>query len=103
MKTIYIADDGKQFDEEYECLDYEWKLNHPHLKDIRCFDKDGNELNDLFSENTYAYSEKIIVPNDESVKELQELASYTGYCYYSYINETGTWVFNEDVNRFVKI
>ena len=39
MKIIYIADDGTQFDDEYACKDYEWKLNHPHLKDVHIFDK----------------------------------------------------------------
>ena len=28
MKIIYEAFDGTQFDNEFECEDYEWKLNH---------------------------------------------------------------------------
>ena len=34
MKTIYIADDGKQFEDEYECINYEFCISHPHLKTI---------------------------------------------------------------------
>lgn len=95
MRTVYIADDGTQFDDEFECEDYEWKLNHPHLKDVRCYDKDGNELKNIFSENTYGYSQKIIVPTDEAARDLQELSKYTGYCYYGHIAESGTWVYKE--------
>lgn len=100
MKIIYIADDGTQFDDETDCEDYEWKLYHPHLKDVRVFDKDGNEFTNIFEEDTYNYSEKVIVPTDEAAKELQDLADYTGYCYYSHINKAGTWIFDNVQERF---
>ena len=69
MKVIYIADDGKEFDNEYDCESYEWKLNHTHLNEICFYDKDGNKLNDAYSENTYNNAERIIVPNENAVKE----------------------------------
>ena len=53
MRTVYIADDGKEFDDEWECKDYEWKLNHHHLNDVRFYDKDEMRLRDIFSEDTY--------------------------------------------------
>lgn len=28
MRNIYIADDGTQFDNQFDREDYEWKLNH---------------------------------------------------------------------------
>ena len=28
MKTIYEANDGTQFEDKFECEDYEWKLDH---------------------------------------------------------------------------
>lgn len=34
MKTIYIADDGKEFDNYRECDKYEYLLNRPQLKTI---------------------------------------------------------------------
>lgn len=105
MKIVYIADDGKKFDSEFECEDYEWLLNHPHLKDIKCYDKNDNELNSIMEEGTYNYCHKIIVPTDEAVKELNDLADYTGYCYYSYINTSGTWIFEEcgTDGKFVRV
>lgn len=41
MRTIYVADDGSIFDDEYECKDYEWELDHPHLKDVSVYDVVG--------------------------------------------------------------
>ena len=105
MKVIYIADDGKQFDDKCECENYEWLLTHPHLKDVLCFDENGNRLENFMSEYTYEHTEKIIVPTDEAAKDLRELARYTGYCYYSHITEAGTWMFklNGSDGRFVKV
>lgn len=105
MRIIYIANDGKKFDDELECERYEWILNHPHLKSVKCYDKEGKELKDIMEEDTYNYCHKIIAPTDESVEELNDLAHYTGYCYYSHVTEVGTWVFNENGidGRFVKV
>lgn len=105
MRTIYIADDGKEFDNEFECKHYEWILNHPHLKSIKCYDKDGNKLKDIMEEVTYCFCCKIVVPTDEAAKELNDLAEYTGFCYYSHITEAGTWKYEENGadGRFVKV
>ena len=105
MRTIYIADDGKEFDNEFECEDYEWMLNHPHLNDIKCYDKDGNLFDDIMADDTYNYCQMIVVPTDECARELSDLADYTGYCYYAHITEAGTWIFKENGTdgRFVKV
>ena len=42
MKIIYIAEDGTQFDDEFECESYEGKLNHPYLKNIVFYDIKDN-------------------------------------------------------------
>ena len=93
MKTIYIAEDGKQFDDKYDCRDYEWLLHHPNLKYVRFYDKDGFELPDIMTADTYENVVKIIVPTDDTAKDLQELADYTGYSYYFHITESGVWRF----------
>ena len=106
MKIIYVADNGKQFDDEYECRHYEWLLNHPLLKEIICYDEDGEVLEDIFAQDTYEYTMKIFVPTDEVAKELQELGRYMGFCYYEDIDSAGTWVwkdFSRLDGRFVKV
>lgn len=104
MRIIYIADDGKEFEDQFECEYYEWALNHPHLKSIKFYDKDGNELKDIMKEDTYDCCCKIMVPTREAVKEINDLADYTGYYDYSYITEAGTWIYekNSTGRRFVK-
>lgn len=101
MRVVYIADDGKEFDDQYDCEDYEWKLNHPSLNDIRLYDEKGNELKNIFSQNTYEIVMKIIVPSEIAAKDLCELGHYTGYCSYKDINEPGEWVWNNFI--FVKV
>ena len=100
MRTVYIADDGKEFDDEYECEHYEWKLKHPNLTFVTLFDKDKNVLNDIFSEDTYGSVMTIVVLNDDAAKELRDFVDYAGYCAYQDIEEAGVWVWNE--HRFVK-
>ena len=102
MKVIYIADDGKEFDNEYDCESYEWKLNHTHLYEICFYDKDGNKLEDPYSEDTYNNSERIVVSTEVAMKELHELAHYTGYCCYYDIIECGEWYFDDKAETFVK-
>ena len=94
MRVVYIADDGKEFDDEFECEEYEWILKHPHLKEIKCYDKIGKPLENIVSEDTYNRCERIVVPTEECVAELSELADYAGFCDYSDITEPGIWLFD---------
>ena len=102
MKVIYIADDGKEFDNEWDCMDYEWKLNHTHLNDIVFYDKDHNELKEIFLHDIYTITEKVVVPNKEALEDLHEFAEYTGFCCYYSIEDVGVWYFDEDIGDFKK-
>lgn len=102
MKTIYISDDGKIFEDEYECKDYEWKLKHPYLKDICLYDVDNNRLEDILSEDTYNAAEKIVIPNENALKDFKELADYAGFCCYFSVLECGEWCFDADKQTYIK-
>ena len=102
MKIIYIADDGKEFDNEFDCERYEWELKHP-LNGISFYDKNNNELGNIFSTDTYCTTEKVVVSNESALKSLKEFADYTGFCCYHNIKECGEWVFNDDEETFVKL
>lgn len=95
MRTVYIANDGTQFDDEYECQDYEFKLEHPHLKEILMFDKNKQPLDDIFSEDTYGNVYEIYVPTRETVRDLQALSVYTGFCEYEKIEDPGTYIYED--------
>lgn len=102
MRVVYIADDGKEFDDEFDCKDYEWGLNHPHLKDIHIYDENNKEMENIFLDDTYNRAAKIIVQNNNAVKDLQELARHIGFCCYEDITECGEWIFSDDKGTFIK-
>ena len=102
MKAIYISDDGKIFEDEWECMDYEWRLEHP-LTNIHFYDENNKELTDIFSEESYSKTEKVVVSSEKTLKELQEFANYTGFCCYYDIDECGEWVFDYKKETFVKV
>ena len=95
MRVLYIADDGTEFDNEWDCGDYEWRQNHKALNSIIFLDENNNVLNDPMSDETYNNAETIVVPTDEAAKELRELGEYCGW-FYDSITSAGTWVFNKD-------
>lgn len=93
MRTVYIADDGKEFDNEFDCEHHEWMLNHLNLKYVKCYNEDGELFDDIMDDGTYNYSQKIVVPTNLAAKELRDLAEYTGFCYYTHITDSGIWKF----------
>ena len=102
MRIIYIADDGTEFDDKFDCKDYEWKLNHPHLKDVHIFDKYGTEFKDIFMQASYDYSSKIIITNEEALKDFQEFVKYTGFISYESIDKIGEWKFDFRKRCFIE-
>lgn len=104
MRIVYIAADGKEFDNKLECEHYEWMQNHPYLSDIQCYGKDGKLYENIMADDTYNYCQAVIVPMDECAEELSDLAEYAGYYDYSYITEAGIWIYerNGAEGRFVK-
>lgn len=92
MKMLYVADDGTQFENEWKCIDYEWRLAHPQLNEIKFLDAAGEPiLSSPFEDITYNDTETVIVPSETALQTLQELADYTGFCEYNDINSIGTW------------
>lgn len=102
MKVIYIADDGKQFDGAFECLDYEWRAAHSYLEDIHVYDEWGKRLEDLFSEDNYCRADVVIVDSLKGAMDLYDLAKYCGFCGYEDINSAGKWVWDYEKSKFVK-
>lgn len=94
MRVVYVADDGTEFTDELECEHYEWCLNHINVNRIKLYDCDGNELQDIMSQDTYEEADVVIVPDAEALTELHELASFTGFCCYHLIDSPGRWVFD---------
>lgn len=102
MKTVYIAEDGKNFEDEYECRNYEFCISHPHLKTIELYDRHGKKLTNPLDEDTYFNFTKIVVHSEEELTDLYEAADYAGFSGYYDIKDVGTWIFDKDKEKFVK-
>lgn len=102
MKIVYIADDDTTFDNEFDCKDHEWRLNHPNLQNVCFYNENNEKLNDIFTQDTYDAVNKIIVPNNFAAEELQALGKHTGFVLYESITESGEWIYSEDKQIFIK-
>lgn len=98
MKIIYQADDGKLFENEWDCEEHEAKikyLKHPHLKNITFFTKEDcpyfMDDDSIFSDDIYYYCWKITVHNIDELNDLIWLTDYWGWCEFKQITEPGTW------------
>ena len=110
-KTIYIAFDGKEFDNEYDCREYELSENAKNIgDDLLMYDENGKQMfitqfdcnynridyvifkskiaYDYFAKKMYDYD--ISYPNEEEVKSNNYKCSY----YYDY--EYDKW---RDINN----
>lgn len=97
MRVIYIADDGTEFDDETECYEYEVGKKHPCLMNVKFFDKNGNmfgiDKNHIYAYSTYNNSEKIIIHDEDELKDFLWWSEACGWCeFYEHINAVGVWV-----------
>lgn len=101
MKVIYIADDGTQFNDEYECEDYEFNqrffsdifkvgilfLNRE--KHIMGFPTNYDELDDIYQTCEYVYISSEM--GSEWMKQVNK------ECGLYFPTEVGKWHFNGDL------
>lgn len=102
MRTLYIADDGKQFEDECECISYEFCISHLNLKTIELYNNDDEKLTNPLDEDTYFNLTKIVVHSGEELMDLHKAANYTGFIGYYDIKDVGTWIFDKNKEKFVK-
>lgn len=99
MRTVYIADDGAQFEDKWKCEAYEFYQTLPDLDKITLIDAYDNVLNSdpmaFFDEDTYTKTEVVIINSAEAVKSLHKIAEYTGFCEYKDITQPGFWRWSE--------
>ena len=97
MKIVYIADDGTEFNNEYDCRDYEWMLERKEVFDlIEFYDVDGNKIENIMTEDAYNIVWTIVVPTEEAAKAIVDLGNYQGFSAYLDICSAGTWEWHED-------
>lgn len=106
MKTIYVAEDGKQFEDMDDCLDYEFQKNTLDMlpsSSISFYDKDENEMpypkNYEDAEKIYCYSFHISIGDEKDAPLLAEINSYYGFFF---PDKIGEWHFDEKTLYWVK-
>lgn len=97
MDILYRAYDGTIFDEEFDCMEYEEKINlrDKEINKIRFFNEENEEYHIeeyIFDDNIYYNCVKIIIENETQVEALSELAGYCGWCEFEQITSPGIWI-----------
>ena len=94
MKIVYEALDGKIFEDDEECLDYEDKLRlNTIFKNIKFYDSNNvlmelKNIDDFF--NALEYNYKVVIPTKEDCDIFNEWLSMNDYEIYMLPKE-GTW------------
>lgn len=105
--TIWEADDGTKFDDEYECAEYEFAQQVK--KHRKCFGLLGSQYNLLDPAKPESYEDAyfIYLPNSESAKILRNL-----YCNNSVLSvyvpdflndwnvDAGLWAYDDNDNNW---
>lgn len=68
-EDFFVAKDGKEFDDEVECLDYENELN---IKSIEAYDENFNRTN--FDSAVY-----VVIHSYEEMIFINEVCDYNGW------------------------
>lgn len=104
MKEIYIAKDGKEFTNRTACEEYEYyKLEVPLIKEVGFIDENNCFL--FFTieneESFYGKVCKIIIHNDEELRQFNKYAVDCGFISWQGINKIGLWVWDDEECEFI--
>lgn len=102
--TIYEAYDGKQFDDETDCLEYELKLKEKDTT-LRAYGKHNKVLHDLWKDETYNETFKVVIPDTNALVFLMDLQDYCGFCFDipAVADSIGTWKYIEKDECWKKV
>ena len=104
MKINYVALDGKIFEDEFDCREYEEDLLFKTiLKGVDCRDKHGKKITDLAEIGYYGY--RISIDNNESYKKLCDVLEDNEISIRSLsgIDGAGEYVYDDDDDKFERI
>lgn len=98
IKMTYVAFDGKEFDDEDLCLEYEGKIRYPALlEQAKFYDSRGNKIipRYVINNNDTVYFVNLLT--EEAVKQYKKLEETAGNVGIDSINKPGFY-FYEDVH-----
>jgi hypothetical protein len=77
-KTIYVANDGTEFENEKECFDYEHQFDGIINSDVKFWDLQRNPLDKADIRNCLEICCVMYIPNQETAKIVNDAFNYFG-------------------------
>lgn len=102
MEIIYKAFDGKEFDDEEECLDYELKIkteNFTKNNHLAFFDKEGNRL-DISIFKALNEAEFISISTEDAFEIVERIGDKS--CL-GYPSDCGLWQWDDDHDKWIRV
>ena len=96
IKTTYIAFDGKEFDDEDLCTEYEGKIRYPALlEQAKFYDSRGNRVAPQYVINDSDLAYFISLPTEEAVKQYKKLEEAAGHVGIDNMNKPGFYFYED--------
>ena len=104
-KTIYIAFDGKEFDDEGDCREYELNTKLKDIgDDLLLYDKNGKKIEKIDNQLLAESIDYIVVKSEKAYEYFVEQMDYFGLNYPDYYNSPiCSYCYDYDENEWINI
>ena len=104
-KTIYIAFDGKQFDNESDCREYALNTKLKDIgEDLLLYDKNGKKIEKIDNQLLAESIDYIVVKSEKAYEYFVEQMDYFGLNYPDYYNSPiCSYCYDYDENEWINI
>ena len=104
-KIVYIAFDGKEFDNEYDCREYELNTKLKDIgNDLLLYDKNGKKIEKIDNQLLAESIDYIVVKSEKAYEYFVEQMDYFGLNYPDYYNSPiCSYCYDYDENEWINI
>ena len=104
-KTIYVAFDGKEFDDESDCREYELNTKLKDIgDDLLLYDKNGKKIEKIDNQLLAESIDYIVVKSEKAYEYFVEQMDYFGLNYPDYYNSPiCSYCYDYDENEWINI
>ena len=104
-KTIYIAFDGKEFEDEYDCREYELNTKLKGIgDDLLLYDKNGKKIEKIDNQLLAESIDYIVVKSEKAYEYFVEQMDYFGLNYPDfYDSPICSYYYDYDENEWINI
>lgn len=102
-KTIYIAEDGQEFENEDLCYEHERKVELEECRDqVFIYDSDGQML-DIFERDVFCDAEVVICKTDYAAHIMQKYFADRYTPWNDNPTQAGQWLYYADADKWIDI